>query len=705
MRSTKRTLSRLFAGLAAGLVLFPSVGGSQTPPPPPVPTATGSIEVTATKIAEDVEVVPASITIIKGDELRARGVTDLAGALALVGGVSIAQGGDGGPAASVPEMWGLKEFDAFLLVVDGVPWGGAFNPDLMSLDLNDVERIEVLRGAAPVMYGATSFVGVIHVIHRAAGAPGRSAHLSVGNYGTWGAGVALPLSTDGGWKQSLSVSGEKQGFRDDRTDYTRGLLLYRGAASLGPGAFRLDVNVADVRQKPPSPSPRTGPTLDPRVPIDANQNPTGSHVDEDRFALVAAYDQPVGAGSWSTTLSYTHQHRTVGRGFLTVFSNDDPNANGFRQHLGLTDVYFDTHLGFALAPDLHAVVGLDYLYGDADQHSEDFDYFAALDGSTVPNLSDLAAAGHLTLTDTRKFAGLYAQAEWAPSPRWTIQLGGRLNDTRENLSVATLDVASGSADFGADNKAVTRGSGTVGVNWLAWEDHDAAVWAFADARSTFKPAALDFGPDADAEILNPETSKSFEAGLKGRHHDGLVEWQVSAFQMDFDNLVVPITTPDGQPGLANAGKERFKGVELELGLRLQRDLRWEFAYSYHDPRFTDYVRDFDGVPTRLDGNRLEMSAQNMAATGLVHAPASGVTGSVVVNYVGERFLNMRNTALAPAYTTWSASLGYRFGRGELRLDGANLNDTRPPIAESELGDAQYYRLPARTVRLSYLVAF
>ena len=501
------------------------------------------------------------------------------------------------------------------------------------------------------------------------------------------------------------MSGEKQGFRDDRTDYTRGLLLYRGAASLGPGAFRLDLNVADVRQKPPSPSPRTGATLDPRVPIDANQNPTGSHVDEDRFALVAAYDQPVGPGSWSTTLSYTHQHRTVGRGFLTVFSNDDPNANGFRQHLGLTDVYFDTHLAFALAPELHAVVGLDYLYGDADQHSEDFDYFAALDGSSVPDINQFPAGGHLILADKRKFGGLYAQAEWTPSPRWTIQLGGRLNDTHEDLSVFTLDVPSGDTTNGSDSKAVTRGSGTAGVNWLAYQGAGGAVWGYADVRSTFKPAALDFGPDADSEILNPETSKSVEVGLKGRRGDGKVDWQLSAFQMDFENLVVPITTPDGQPGLANAGKERFKGVELELGVRLQPDLVWRFAYSYHDPRFTDYVRSFDGVPTRLDGNRIEMSAQNMAATGLIFTPTSGLTGSVVVSYVGERYLDMRNHALAPGYSTWAASLGYRIGQGELRLDGANLNDTRPPISESEFGDAQYYRLPARTVRLSYFVAF
>ena len=106
---------------------------------------------------------------MKGQDLRDRGATDLRSALALVAGVDIAPGGDGGPAAAVPEMWGFREFDAFLLVVDGVPWGGAFNPDTATLSLQDVERIEILRGAAPVMYGATSFVGVIHVVHQAPG--------------------------------------------------------------------------------------------------------------------------------------------------------------------------------------------------------------------------------------------------------------------------------------------------------------------------------------------------------------------------------------------------------------------------------------------------------------------------------------------------------------------------------------------------------
>ena len=118
--------------------------GAQTPLPP-----SAVVEVTATRFPEDPAKVPASITVYSARELADRGATDLRSALALAAGVYVAPGGDGGPASSVPEFWGLKEFDAFLLVVDGVPWGGAFNPALSTLSLEGVERIEVQRGAAP----------------------------------------------------------------------------------------------------------------------------------------------------------------------------------------------------------------------------------------------------------------------------------------------------------------------------------------------------------------------------------------------------------------------------------------------------------------------------------------------------------------------------------------------------------------------------
>ena len=183
------------------LLFAASVAVAQTPVPPQHET----IEVTATRVAEDVIIVPASVTVIDGDELRARNANDLGSALGLVAGVSIAPGGEGGPARAIPEMWGLREFDAFLLVVDGVPWGGAFNPDLATLDLTDVDRIEVVRGSAPVMYGATSFVGVIHVIHRAPGAAGIG-RVSAGSYGSASVAASLPLSQGPDFQQSISAT-------------------------------------------------------------------------------------------------------------------------------------------------------------------------------------------------------------------------------------------------------------------------------------------------------------------------------------------------------------------------------------------------------------------------------------------------------------------------------------------------------------------
>ena len=76
-----------------------------------------------------------------------------------------------------------------------------------------------------------------------------------------------------------------------------------------------------------------------------------------------------------------------------------------------------------------------------------------------------------------------------------------------------------------------------------------------------------------------------------------------------------------------------------------------------------------------------------------------------LRYVGDRYLNKRNTALAEPYADWSAALGWRTRRLEVRLDGRNLGDVRPPVAESEIGDAQYYLLPGRQVDLSVSLRF
>jgi outer membrane receptor protein involved in Fe transport len=60
-------------------------------------------------------------------------------------------------------------------------------------------------------------------------------------------------------------------------------------------------------------------------------------------------------------------------------------------------------------------------------------------------------------------------------------------------------------------------------------------------------------------------------------------------------------------------------------------------------------------------------------------------------------MNKRNTVVADSYETWDVSIGYLFGDWDFSLVGYNLGDERPPVAESELGESQYYRLPARSI--------
>lgn len=698
----KRTTAASFGTvmLALSFSISSALAQSSTTPDGSARTASnptlGTVQVTATREAEPVDEVPAAITVVTDAQMRARGVHDLRGALALVAGVEITPGGDGGPAGSVPAMWGLREFDAFLLVIDGVPAGGAFNPQLTTLSLENVERIEVMRGSAPVMYGATSFVGVIQIIHYAAGHAVPRASVSVGSYGSARASASGNLGT-GAIAQSLSVEGEKLGSSDADGDYRRGHLLYRATAGFAGGSASFDFDASATRQQPTSPSPRAGPRLDPSIAIDSNFNPSNAHLDENRLQAVARFRRDTSLGDWATTFSYVRTNGHFVRGFLKEDYADLPtdNAAGFEQDRQLDDVYFDTHIETRPSEQLALTYGVDWLYGRAHYDNRLFDYTVGLNGSGRPRSADQATIDEPSGADWRSFAGAYLQVDWKPTDRLDVLAGVRLNHTSETIKGDDPDGGPGPIWASHDQ---TRLSGSLGASWHLWREGENALTLYADVRNTFKPAALDFGPEAEGELLLPESANSAEVGVKGQFMDGRLDWDLSAFTMDFKNLVVSQTV-DGHPGLINAGSERFKGAELEARFALTNNLQLAGHYSYHDARFRNYAQLFGSTLTHLDGRRLEMSPQHLGGAGLVYSPALGFQASVVYNWVGNRFLNKRNTALAAAYDTVDASLGYRFTRCEVRLIGRNLGNRRDPVAESELGEGQYYRLPGRTGEL------
>ena len=664
---------------------------SQSQKPAPVQT---TVEVTATRIPEDPETVPTAIEVFNGDELRARGVNDLRSALSSAIGVDIAPGGDSGPAGSVPEFWGLKEFDAFLLVVDGTPWGGAFNPALSAINLNDVERIEVLRGPAAVNYGATSFVGVIHVVNRNIESPERTLTLTGGSYGSGGASFSTPIPLVGDWASRLTVEGERRGFSDDRTAYRRGHAQWRvGNKGKDSGRFWVNGDLNWLNQDPGSPRPREGATLSPDVPVDSNHNPRGSFLNDHRGTGMFGYDRDLGKAHWYTTVSVSHSRQNIFRGFLEEVDNVPDNAHGFREKINLTDVYFDTHFAMKLPRSMSFIAGMDYLHGTGSAKGADFDYTVPLAGAAVPLFEPDEL--DVTIKDRRNFLGPYASLEWSPVERLRIDAGLRANITHESRG----DADGGAGTSAHSDRTDAHVGASVGAIFTAWQRNQDSIGLFANYRETFKPAAIDFGIGegfAGKQILDPETSRSIEGGVKGRFWDHRAELELSGFLMDFDNLVTAVDI-GGVPGLINAGKQRFKGFESGLSFFLPKNVIARGSYSYHDARFTDFVQDFGGTPTQLAGHRLEMSPNHLASFSIYYAPLRGITAGISTNYSGDRYLNKRNTALAGGFATVDLSAGYRAQRWEIRLDARNLGDRRDPVSESELGESSYYLLPSRRV--------
>lgn len=666
-----------------------------------------SVQVTATRMGAGVDTVPASITVLRGDDLRARGAIDLRSALAGVAGVEIGMGGDNGPAGAVPAFWGLREFDAFLLVVDGVPSGGAFNPALTTLDLTNVERIEIMRGSAPVMYGATSFVGVIHVIHYVAGMAEQRAWVGAGRFGSAQGGVSAALGAIGSWQQSLTVNGELRQLADDDAQVERGHLLYRAGGDLGAGSGRFDADLTVLRQAPDSPVVREGAALTTKTPLDANHNPSDAKFEETRLQLNGGYRTQTGLGEWDTLVSLAVTRAEVLRGFLEDPDNTSPNADGYEQEREVADIYLDSHFSLPLGERLELVYGADALLGAAKQEAGVFEYTVNLDGSNRPSSAAATPVKEGEGEGEREFLGAYVQADWRPVERLDVLAGLRWNLTHEMREGEREDPdgMGGFVEvFVKEKENLSRLSGMLGASWRFWQAEEGHANLYADYRDSFKPAAFEFGPEVEAAIPKAEDARSYEAGIKTLLGDRL-EADVAWFYQDFENVFLL----EGN----DIRKTRLRGAELETALRVTDALRLSGTYAYHDARFVDAAIDTDGdrvADFDVSGNRFELAPERLASVGFLYLPPQGFYGGAHWSSTGERWLNKRNTAPAHGYRTVDGTIGYHAGALTLALHGYNLTDEREPVAESEFseivaGSSSYYLLPARHVELQLGYSF
>jgi vitamin B12 transporter len=110
--------------------------------------------------------VGASVTVLAGEELRAKNIPTVADALRSVPGVSVAQSGGRGTLTTVS----IRGSDArnVLVLIDGIEVNQLGFPgfDFADLPTDDIERIEVIRGPQSGIYGSNAHAGVVAIVTR-----------------------------------------------------------------------------------------------------------------------------------------------------------------------------------------------------------------------------------------------------------------------------------------------------------------------------------------------------------------------------------------------------------------------------------------------------------------------------------------------------------------------------------------------------------
>src|SRR5688500_3660605 len=135
------------------------------------------VVITATRVDVPLGSTISATTVLDRAFIERTGVRDVAELLRVVPGVLVARSGGPGAQSSLFLRGGENDYVRFL--IDGVPVndpGGAL--DLAWLSVDDIERIEVVRGPASVLYGTDAVTGVVQPVTRRGSATSVSAEVA-----------------------------------------------------------------------------------------------------------------------------------------------------------------------------------------------------------------------------------------------------------------------------------------------------------------------------------------------------------------------------------------------------------------------------------------------------------------------------------------------------------------------------------------------
>src|SRR5882762_7641523 len=172
----------MFKSLSVTLIGISMASGNSAIAQEKDTTQLQTVVVSASKIPRPASALTQAVTVLLGEDLRARGVTRVSDALREVPGAMLVQSGSYGAVTSLFLRGGESRYTKVL--IDGVAVnapGGSF--DFSHLTTDNIDRIEIVRGPASVLYGADAVTGVVQIFTRT-GSDQRRASLS-GRGGTY----------------------------------------------------------------------------------------------------------------------------------------------------------------------------------------------------------------------------------------------------------------------------------------------------------------------------------------------------------------------------------------------------------------------------------------------------------------------------------------------------------------------------------------
>lgn len=177
--------------------------------------------------------VSRNITIIDTHQLEQLKAQSINEVLQSVAGLDVRQRGINGVQADLSIRGGT--FEQALILINGVKMIDVQTGHHMMnlpITLEDIERIEILKGPGARVYGQNAFAGAINIITKTRDELGGVVGVDIGSYGLLNARASVDIPLEG-FKQKISGSyNHSNGYRDN-TDYHISNLFYQADASLG----------------------------------------------------------------------------------------------------------------------------------------------------------------------------------------------------------------------------------------------------------------------------------------------------------------------------------------------------------------------------------------------------------------------------------------------------------------------------------------